>query len=46
MTSVERGRRNVSLDIIERIATALEMTTGELLTAAESERTGKRQRAK
>jgi transcriptional regulator with XRE-family HTH domain len=46
MTSVERGRRNVSLEIIERIATALKIDTGELLTEAEAERSTRRPRAK
>jgi transcriptional regulator with XRE-family HTH domain len=40
MTSVERGRRNVSLDTIERIAKALRIDTGELLAEAEKERRG------
>jgi transcriptional regulator with XRE-family HTH domain len=38
MTSVERGRRNVSLSIIERIATALDLDAGQLLAEAERER--------
>jgi hypothetical protein len=46
MTSVEQGRRNVSLDTIERIAVALELDTGQLLTQAEAERSAKRSRAK
>jgi transcriptional regulator with XRE-family HTH domain len=37
-TSVETGRRNVSLHTIELIATALGIDTGVLLAAAELER--------
>lgn len=33
--SVERGERNISLDNIERIATALEMSPMDLLREAE-----------
>ena len=39
-TSVETGRRNVSLHTIELIATALGVDTGVLLTEAERERRG------
>lgn len=46
MTSVEQGRRNVSLDTIERIAAALNLDTGQLLAAAEAERGAKRSRVK
>lgn len=38
MTGIERGRHNVSLDIMERIARALGMNPGRLLTEAERER--------
>jgi transcriptional regulator with XRE-family HTH domain len=38
MTSVETGRRNVSLEIIERIAKGLRMDTGQLMAEAEKER--------
>lgn len=37
MGSVERGERNVSLDNIERIATALDLSTARLLLEAEKE---------
>jgi len=36
MGSVERGETNISLKNIERIAEALNLTAGELLTEAES----------
>jgi transcriptional regulator with XRE-family HTH domain len=35
MGSVERGERNVSIDNIERIASALGITAGQLLTETE-----------
>ncbi len=35
---IERGRHNVSIDLLERIARALDLDTGELLAEAESER--------
>ena len=35
MGSVERGERNISLDNIERIASALGLTAGQLLVEAE-----------
>ncbi len=38
MGSVERGETNISLDNLERIAKALNLTAGELLTEAEEER--------
>jgi transcriptional regulator with XRE-family HTH domain len=38
MGSVERGETNISLDNIERIAKALGLTAGELLTEADRER--------
>jgi transcriptional regulator with XRE-family HTH domain len=38
MTGVERGRHNLSLELLERIAKGLETDTGKLLTAAEQER--------
>lgn len=38
MTDVERGKRNVSLDIIERIAKGLGVDTGQLFAEAERER--------
>lgn len=34
----KRGKHNVSLDILERIAKALKMDTGELMAEAEKER--------
>lgn len=37
-TSVENGRRNVSLLTLDRISRALGVNTGELLIAAEQER--------
>jgi len=37
-TDLENGKRNVSLEILERVAHALEIDTGILLTAAETER--------
>jgi len=37
-TDLENGKRNVSLEILERVADALGINTGELLTAAEAER--------
>ncbi len=41
MTGIERGRHNVSLDILERIAKALKKDVGELLMEAEKERRSK-----
>ncbi len=38
MTGIERGRHNLSLELIERIAKGLGVDTGQLLTAAEQER--------
>ena len=38
MGAVERGETNISLDSLERIAKALDLTVGELLLAAEKER--------
>ena len=38
MGSVERGETNISLDNLERIAKALNMTAGQLLVEAEKER--------
>ena len=38
MGAVERGETNISLDNIERIARALRLTPGELLTEADRER--------
>jgi transcriptional regulator with XRE-family HTH domain len=38
MGSVERGETNISLDNLERIAKALNMTAGQLLIEAEKER--------
>lgn len=38
MGSVERGETNISLDNIERIAKALGLTAGELLTEGDRER--------
>ena len=38
MGAVERGETNISLDNLERIAKALNLTVGELLTEAEEER--------
>jgi len=38
MGSVERGETNISLDNLERIAKALNMTPGQLLVEAEKER--------
>jgi transcriptional regulator with XRE-family HTH domain len=37
-TDLENGKRNVSLEILERVAEALSLNTGELLTEAEFER--------
>jgi transcriptional regulator with XRE-family HTH domain len=34
MTGIERGRHNLSLDLIERLAVGLEMDTGELIKIA------------
>ena len=36
--SVERGETNISLDNLERIARALNLTAGQLLVEAEKER--------
>jgi transcriptional regulator with XRE-family HTH domain len=41
-TSIEVGRRNLSLASLERVATALGLDTGQLLTQAENERRQKR----
>lgn len=41
MTDVEMGKRNVSLDIIEKIAKGLGVDAGELFAEAERERRGK-----
>jgi transcriptional regulator with XRE-family HTH domain len=38
MTGIERGRHNVSLDILERIAKGLKIDTGQLMAEAERER--------
>ncbi len=38
MTGIERGKHNVSLDILERIARGLKIDTGKLMSEAESER--------
>lgn len=38
MTAIETGKRNVSLDVIERIAKGLSMDTGRLFAEVESER--------
>ena len=38
MTAIETGNRNVSLDIIERIAKGLGMDTGSLFAEVEAER--------
>lgn len=38
MTGIERGRHNVSLDVLERLATGLKIDTGELMSEAERER--------
>ena len=38
MGAVERGKMNISLDNLERIAKALGMTAGQLLLEAEKER--------
>ena len=40
MTGIERGKHNVSLDIIERIAKGLKIDTGQLMAEAEKERRG------
>ena len=40
MTGIERGRHNVSLDILERLAKGLRIDTGQLLAEAEKERRG------
>ena len=40
MTGIERGRHNVSLDILERVAKGLRIDTGQLLAEAEKERRG------
>lgn len=36
--AVERGETNISLDNLERIAKALDLTAGQLLLEAEKER--------
>ena len=38
MGAVERGETNISLDNLERIAKALDLTVGQLLLEAEKER--------
>ncbi len=38
MGAVERGETNISLDNLERIARALNLTAGQLLLEAEKER--------
>jgi transcriptional regulator with XRE-family HTH domain len=38
MTGIERGKHNVSLDILDRIAKGLKIDTGQLLAEAEKER--------
>jgi transcriptional regulator with XRE-family HTH domain len=38
MTGIERGKHNVSLDILDRIARGLRIDTGVLMTEAEKER--------
>ncbi|MFI4978332.1 MAG: helix-turn-helix domain-containing protein [Solirubrobacterales bacterium] len=38
MTGIERGRHNVSLEVLERVARGLGMTAGRLLSEAEKER--------
>ena len=40
-TGIERGRHNVSLDLLERLARTLGLDVGELMSEAESERRGK-----
>ncbi len=40
MTGIERGKHNVSLDILERVAKGLRLDTGQLMTEAERERRG------
>ncbi len=37
MTGIERGKHNVSLDILDRLAKGLRIDTGELLTEAEKD---------
>lgn len=37
-TDLENGKRNVSIEILERVATALDIDTGQLLSEAEAER--------
>ena len=41
-TSIETGRRNLSLESLERLAAALGLDTGELMTEAEAERRARR----
>lgn len=38
MTGIERGRHNVSLDLLERVAKGLKLDTGQLMAEAERER--------
>lgn len=38
MTGIERGRHNVSLDILDRLAIGLGIDTGQLMAEAEKER--------
>jgi transcriptional regulator with XRE-family HTH domain len=38
MTGIERGRHNVSLELLERVAKGLKMDTGQLMAEAERER--------
>ncbi len=40
MTGIERGKHNVSLDIVERIAKGLRIDAGALMAEAERERRG------
>lgn len=44
LSGIERGERNPSLEIQEKIATALGLTLGELMTATDEERERARQR--
>lgn len=37
MPSIEKGKRNISINVAEKIAKALEMKTSELFHAVESE---------
>lgn len=42
MTGIERGRHNPSLEVLERIATALKCDVSELIAEAERERKRRR----